>query len=97
MEDSLRACTLIKKSGMRLGVQFYPGCQVTQLINLFQCRDYTVLGADDVRIYPAVVLRETELERLYFAGKNTSHFHLRRLFCGLYRCMRSFTMLKLML
>ncbi|HPX90251.1 MAG: Oxygen-independent coproporphyrinogen-III oxidase 1 [Spirochaetes bacterium ADurb.Bin218] len=69
-EDSLRACTLIKKSGMRLGVQLLPGLPGDTIDKSISSAEITQsLGADDVRIYPAVVLRETELERLYLAGK----------------------------
>ncbi len=69
-EDVIKASKLIKQNGFDLGLQMMIGLPgdskqkaidtATQIINL---------GADDTRIYPTLVIKDTTLEQLYCQDK----------------------------
>jgi len=68
-KDAAEACNLVKKSGMRLGVQVMPGLPGEDIKSFKQTVDEVLkLHADTARIYPTVVLAGTTLEELYRSG-----------------------------
>jgi len=68
-DQSETAMTCIKRHGLRLGAQLMPGLPGdTPLASLASLERIIAAGADFIRIYPTVVLRGTELARLYAAG-----------------------------
>jgi len=69
-DDSMRAVNLIRKYGFRTGIQLLPGLPKDTPRKSLRTAEITVsLSPDDVRIYPAVVLKDTALEALYSAGE----------------------------
>lgn len=68
--DSLQAISCIKKHGLKAGVQLMPGLPGdTPATSLASLEQVISAGADFLRIYPAVVLRGTELARRYTTGE----------------------------
>lgn len=64
--DTARAAGLIKKAGMRLGLQMMVGLPGdTAEHDITTARAFVDLKADDTRIYPTLVIRGTALEKLY--------------------------------
>ena len=64
------ASALIRGHGFRLGLQMMiglPGDSLEKCVHT--AREFIRLGAVDVRIYPALVIRGTGLEKLYRSGK----------------------------
>lgn len=69
-EDSVRAVNLIRESEFRTGIQLLPGLPLDTPEKSIKTAEITLsLRPDDVRIYPAVVLRDTALEKLYSSGE----------------------------
>lgn len=69
-EHTRKAAALIKMAGFRLGLQMMIGLPGDNLEkSLATAREFITLGAEEVRIYPVVVIRNTPLERLYRLGK----------------------------
>jgi len=66
------AVSLLKEYGFRVGIQLMPGLPSDNFETSIQSAAKTVdLHPDDVRIYPAVVLKDTEMEYLYNEKKFT--------------------------
>ncbi len=76
------ACALVKRAGLRLGVQLMPGMPgsdggdgsetgpaVSMRLFLDDLRRALRLGADFLRSYPCLVIEGTELARLWRAGR----------------------------
>ncbi|MBQ0111205.1 MAG: radical SAM protein [Oscillospiraceae bacterium] len=64
------ACALIKRYGFGLGLQMMTGLyKSTPQKDLFTADEIVKLSPDCVRIYPAVVIENTELEFLYKRGE----------------------------
>jgi histone acetyltransferase (RNA polymerase elongator complex component) len=71
-EIALQSSLLIKKSGFKLGLQLMPGLPGSDEKSFHDTIQQTILLKPDyVRIYPVIVLRDTELEALYRTGKYT--------------------------
>lgn len=69
-EDSVKAVRLIKESGFRAGIQLLPGLPLDTPVKSLKSAEIAVsLMPEDVRIYPAVVLKDTVLENLYNSGE----------------------------
>jgi len=69
-EDTVRASELIKKHGFRLGLQMMVGLPGdTAEKSLATAKSFVSLKARDVRIYPALVIKDTPLEALYNLGR----------------------------
>lgn len=67
--DTVRASELIKKSGIRLGLQMMTGLPGdTDEGALFTAEEIVKIAPECVRIYPTVVLKGTELEAMYKSG-----------------------------
>lgn len=68
-DQSEAAMACIKRHGLRLGAQLMPGLPGdTPQASLTSLERVIAAGADFIRIYPALVLRGTELARRYAAG-----------------------------
>ncbi len=71
-EDVEKACTLIKERGIKLGIQTMLGLPGDSFAKAFKTAQGVVcLKPDMVRIYPALVLEGTQMERLYRNGQYT--------------------------
>ena len=67
---ALRACALVRASGLRLGVQLLPGMPgVSPEVFLADVAQALEAGADMLRFYPCLVLAGTGLARLWRAGE----------------------------
>jgi histone acetyltransferase (RNA polymerase elongator complex component) len=65
-----KAARLIRSCGFRLGLQMMIGLPGdTPEKALFTANEFVRLGADDVRIYPTLVIKSTPLEKLFLNGK----------------------------
>jgi len=88
-DDARQACSLVKESGMKLGIQIMPGLPGEDVPSLKKTLDEVVsIGPDNARIYPTVVLEGTPLERMYRRGDYrplTLDEAIRR---SLYACIR---------
>lgn len=73
INDVIRSCSLIKEFDIKLGLQMMiglPGDSFNK--SLMTANKIIDLDADNVRIYPALVIRHTELEKLYHSGNYTA-------------------------
>ncbi len=69
-DDTRYASELIKDAGFTLGLQMMTGLPGdTPEKSIKTAKEIIRLGADNTRIYPALVIRGTELEELYHEGK----------------------------
>jgi len=69
-EHVIDAVSLLKEYGFRTGIQLMPGLPADTAERSVQSAEKTVeLRPDDVRIYPAVVLKDTVMEKLYLERK----------------------------
>ena len=69
-EDIIKASELIKKHGFLLGLQIMlglPGDTLEKSVNT--AKAIVALGADNTRIYPTLVIKDTELEKLFMEKK----------------------------
>ena len=67
--DALRAGRLVRERGLRLGIQLMPGLPGETFRSLRHTAAEVIgLHPDFVRLYPALVLRGSGLERLYHGG-----------------------------
>ncbi len=65
-----RASKLIKERGFKLGLQMMTGLPLdTNEKSLFTAREFVRLGAEETRIYPTLVMKDTELERRFKSGE----------------------------
>ncbi len=70
IEDVINASELIKKSGMKLGLQMMLGLPNDTLEKAKQTAFHIInLQADCTRIYPTLVIKDTVLEKLYYQNK----------------------------
>lgn len=68
--DVVNASKLIKVNGISLGLQMMTGLyQSTYEKDLYTASQFIKLKPDTVRIYPTIVMKNTELERLYKSGE----------------------------
>ena len=71
-EDVSIASKMIKAEGFSLGLQMMiglPGDTLEKSINT--AKEIVALGADNTRIYPTLVIKDTSLEKLYYENKYT--------------------------
>lgn len=69
-DTALRACSMVKKSGLSLGIQLLPGLPGSVAGDL--CKDTTLsceIKPEAVRIYPCLVVKGTVLEKWYGRGE----------------------------
>ncbi len=72
-EDVRKAAALIKEYGFTLGLQMMTGLFGDKPEYCIEtAREFIALGADCVRIYPTVILKDTYLGELYEQGKYSS-------------------------
>lgn len=71
-KDIENASQIINNEGITLGLQMMIGLPYDNFENDLQtARDIVGLGAKETRIYPCIVVKDTELERLYRNGEYT--------------------------
>ena len=71
-KDIENASQIIVNEGVTLGLQMMIGLPFDSIENDMQtARDIVRLGAKETRIYPCIVVKDTELERLYKDGEYT--------------------------
>ncbi len=69
-EDVINASTLIKSYGFNLGLQMMTGLyKATTESDLYTAEKFVSLKPRCVRIYPTVIVKNTDLENLYKSGK----------------------------
>lgn len=72
-EDEVKACRLIKASGMRLGGQMMIGLPGSSVSDEIETAEFIVsMGCDEARIYPTVVFKNTELCNMAINGAYTA-------------------------
>ncbi len=68
--DTVRAVGLLRKHAFAIGLQLMPGLPGDSRELFFMTVDSTIaMRPDVVRIYPALVIKDTPLEELYYAGR----------------------------
>ena len=73
-EDTVRAASLVKASGMGLVLQMMTGLPgASPELDYHTAEALAALQPDGVRVYPTVILRGTALEALWRAGKYRAH------------------------
>ena len=71
-KDIENASQIIVNEGITLGLQMMLGLPFDTFENDMQtARDIVRLGAKETRIYPCIVVKDTELERMYLNGEYT--------------------------
>lgn len=69
-EDVIKSSELIKKHGFSLGLQMMTGLYgSTMKTDIETAEQFITLRPDTVRIYPTVIMKNTELADLYLGGK----------------------------
>lgn len=69
-EDVIRASQLIKNYGLSLGLQMMTGLySSTYDKDVYTALKFIELKPDTVRIYPTVIMKDTELANLYLSGE----------------------------
>lgn len=69
-EDTVRASKMIKDFGFNLGLQMMIGLPGdTKEKSIYTAQKIIELGAENTRIYPTLVIRDTKLEALYKNGE----------------------------
>ncbi len=69
-DDVIKASSVIKKAGISLGLQMMIGLPGdTKEKAIMTAKKIVALGADTARVYPALIIKETGLEKLYLAKK----------------------------
>ena len=70
VEDVYRACDLIKSYGLELGIQLMIGLPQDSLEScLYSAKETVLMEPSIARLYPTVVLNDTELLRMYERGE----------------------------
>ncbi len=68
--DTESAAGLIKEAGIKLGLQFMPGLPGDTKGSIISTAERIIaLSPDFVRVYPALVLRDTPLHKMYLSGR----------------------------
>lgn len=68
--DIIKASELIKKHNFSLGLQMMTGLYSSTFDkDIYTAQKFIELNPDTVRIYPTVIMKETELADLYLSGK----------------------------
>jgi histone acetyltransferase (RNA polymerase elongator complex component) len=69
-KQSLQALTLLKEAGLTVGIQLMPGLPGETTGSFLKTVDTVIRRAPDfVRLYPALVVRDSGLQRLHAMGK----------------------------
>lgn len=70
VDETRQASSMIVNAGFKLGLQMMVGLPGSSAESeIATAHEFVTLGASETRIYPVVVLRETQLEELYRQGK----------------------------
>lgn len=88
--QSLQAVALLKEAGLKVGIQLMPGLPGETCKSFVKTTDTVVrLAPDFVRLYPALVVRDSGLEKLYRTG-NYRPMSLNRAVALTARCCKRF-------
>ena len=69
-EDVFKASELIKIYGFSLGLQMMTGLYGSDVEkDIYTAKQFILIKPDTVRIYPTVIMKNTELEKIYLEGK----------------------------
>lgn len=69
-DDVRNSSELIKKYGFNLGLQMMTGLYMSDYkTDIYTAGEFIKLKPDCVRVYPTVVMKNTELENLFLSGK----------------------------
>ena len=69
IESVYKACEMIKKYGIDLGIQIMPGLPGSTFEKDFETAKKVVeINPVNVRIYPTLIIKDTELEKMYKTG-----------------------------
>lgn len=69
-EDVFKASELIKSYGFSLGLQMMTGLYSSDVEkDIYTAKQFILIKPDTVRIYPTVIMKNTELEKFYLEGK----------------------------
>ena len=69
-DDVRKASELIKEYGFNLGLQMMTGLYMSDYkTDIYTAHEFIKLKPDCVRVYPTVVMKNTELENLFLSGK----------------------------
>ncbi len=71
--DVVKACKLIKSMGFKLGIQLMPGLPCDTFLKFKNTVDKAIeLKPDIIRLYPTLVIKDTQLEMDFISGKYKS-------------------------
>lgn len=69
-DDVRRASDLVRQHGFTLGLQMMTGLPGdTPEKSIYTAKEIVKLGAENTRIYPTLVIRDTMLEKMYLSGR----------------------------
>lgn len=69
IEVVYESCKMIKSYGINLGIQIMPGLPGSTFEKDFETAKKVVeINPMNVRVYPTLVIKDTELERMYYSG-----------------------------
>lgn len=69
-KTAIQSCRMVQEKNILLGIQLMPGLPGSNPETLSRTLDLTIkLKPDFVRIYPTIILKNTELEKWYDSGK----------------------------
>lgn len=70
IESVYKACNMIKSYGIDLGIQIMPGLPGSTFEKDFETAKIVVgINPVNVRVYPTLIIKDTELEKMYKAGE----------------------------
>lgn len=68
--DVYKACNIIKKYKIKLGIQLMPGLPGSNFYQDIETAKKVVkINPDNVRVYPTLIIKNTELEKMYIRGE----------------------------
>lgn len=68
-QQTVAACSLLRKRGFKLGIQLMPGLPASsEASDLFTVQKTVALKPDFCRVYPTLVLKNTKLHEMYCSG-----------------------------
>ncbi len=70
VETVYKACGMIKSYGIDLGIQLMPGLPGSTFeTDMESARKTVEIGPQNARVYPTLIIKDTEMERMYYRGE----------------------------
>ena len=70
IETVYKACEMIKFYGIDLGIQLMPGLPGSTFeTDMESARKAVEIGPQNARVYPTLIIKDTEMERMYYRGE----------------------------